>query len=98
MTEFLFFLCLSTVTITFFLCYYAHVRITKLTKATKDLDWSALSNITGDLATLKKTIQTLNSRLNGMHSPKIADEEIMRYVANQQVAQRQQTNGKIIGG
>ena len=65
----------------FFLCLYAHRRVTKIQQSTKDLDWSALSNITGDLATLKKTIQTLNSRLNGMHSPKVQDEEILRYMA-----------------
>ena len=96
MTEFLIFLCLSTVFITFFLCLYAHRRVTKMQESTKDLDWSALSNITGDLATLKKTIQTLNSRLNGMHSPKVQDEEILRYMANNQVANRQ--NNQTIGG
>ena len=61
-------------------------------ESTKDLDWPALSNITGDLATLKKTIQTLNSRLNGMHSPKVQDEEILRYMANNQVANRNSNN------
>lgn len=35
-----------------------------------------------------------------MHSPKIADEEIMRYMANKRVANApvQNTNNKIIGG
>lgn len=98
MYETLLILSLSTAIISFFLCYYAHVRITKILNSTKDLDWSALSNITGDLATLKKTIQTLNNRLNGMHSPRVADEEITRYLANKQVAAQQQQNGKIIGG
>ena len=96
--EILLILSLSTACGAFFLCYYAHVRITKLQESTKDLDWSALSNITGDLATLKRTIQTLNNRLNGMHSPRVADEEIMRYMANKQVSAQQQSNGKIIGG
>ncbi len=96
MVKILIFLSLSTAILSFFLCYYAHVRITKILKATKDLDWSALATITGDLATLKKTIQTLNNRLNGMHSPKIADEEIMRYMANQRVANEQ--NNKVVGG
>ena len=81
-----------------FLCYYAHVRIYKMQQATKELDWSALANITGDLSTLKKTIQTLNNRINGMHSPKVADEEIMRYMANQRVANIQQQDNKIVGG
>jgi len=96
LTEILLLVCLSTVIITFFLCLYAHRRVTKIQESTKDLDWSALSNITGDLATLKKTIQTLNSRLNGMHSPKVQDEEILRYMANNQVANRNSNNS--IGG
>lgn len=94
--QILLFLSLSTALIAFFLCLYAHRRVTKMQESTKDLDWSALSNITGDLATLKKTIQTLNSRLNGMHSPKVQDEEILRYMANNQVANRQQSNS--LGG
>ena len=97
MTEILLIVCLSTITVTFFLCLYAHRRVTKIQESTKDLDWSALSNITGDLATLKKTIQTLNSRLNGMHSPKVQDEEILRYMANNQVANRNNTNYSIGG-
>ena len=97
MTEILLIVCLSTITVTFFLCLYAHRRVTKIQESTKDLDWSALSNITGDLATLKKTIQTLNSRLNGMHSPKVQDEEILRYMANNQVANRNNTNNSIGG-
>ena len=100
MYNFLFFLSFSLVVLSLFLCLYAHRRITRIVESTKDLDWSALSNITGDLATLKKTIQTLNNRLNGMHSPKVADEEIMRYMANKNVAQQRQNfnNDKIIGG
>ena len=96
MTNILIFLSLFTAILAFFLCLYAHRRVTKIHESTKDLDWSALSNITGDLATLKKTIQTLNSRLNGMHSPKVQDEEILRYMANNQVANRQ--NNQTIGG
>ena len=90
------FLCFATSILAFFLCSYAHRRITKIQESTKDLDWSAFSNITGDLATLKKTIQTLNSRLNGMHSPKVQDEEILRYMANNQVANRNLNT--VIGG
>ena len=61
----------------------------------RSLDWEAVANITGDLATVKKTVQTLNNRLNGMHSSKITDEDLIR-----QFAQQQQTkpNGRMIGG
>jgi len=74
---------------------YACGRVAKINQATKDLDWDAIANITGDLATTKKTIQTLNNRINGMHSPKIAEQELlMQLMQNKQT----QTNGKMVGG
>lgn len=78
-----------------FMGLYACGRVAKINLATKDLDWDAIANITGDLATTKKTIQTLNNRINGMHSPKIAEQELlMQLMANQQ----QKPNGKMRGG
>jgi hypothetical protein len=65
-------------------------------KSTEGLDWSSVANITGDLATLKKTIQTLNNRMNGMHSPKVAEQELLMQLMTKQ--QNQQVNGKIHGG
>ena len=79
-----------------FLCLYACARVGNFIKATNNLDWSAIANITGDLATLKKTIQTLNNRMNGMHSPKIAEQELLMQLMTKQ--QNQQVNGKIQGG
>ena len=74
---------------------YACGRVAKINTGTKDLDWDAIANITGDLATLKKTIQTLNNRINGMHSPKVAEQELlMQLMQNKQ----QQPNGKMLGG
>ena len=74
---------------------YACGRVAKVLSSTKDLDWEAIANMTGDLATTKKTIQTLNNRINGMHSPKVAEQELMmQLLANQ----GQQKNGKVIGG
>ena len=74
---------------------YACGRVAEIKNSTKDLDWDAIANITGDLATTKKTIQTLNNRINGMHSPKIAEQELML-----QLMQNQQNkpNGRIQGG
>jgi hypothetical protein len=74
---------------------YACGRVAQIFRATKDLDWPAIANITGDLATTKKTIQTLNNRINGMHSPKIQEQELMlQLMQNQQ----QKTNGRMQGG
>ena len=77
---------------------YAGVRVGQFISATKDLDWTAVANMTGDLATTKKTIQTLNNRINGMHSPKIADQELMLELLKNR--QPQQPNGsmKQVGG
>jgi len=74
---------------------YACGRVAKVFSATKDLDWDAIANMTGDLATTKKTIQTLNNRINGMHSPKIAEQELMMQLLQNQQAK---PNGKIVGG
>ena len=64
---------------------YACGRVAEIKNSTKDLDWDAIANITGDLATTKKTIQTLNNRMNGMHSPKIQEQElVMQLMQNQQ--------------
>ena len=75
---------------------YAGGRVAKIERASKDLEWDAIANITGDLATLKKTIQTLNNRINGMHSPKVAEQELMLQLLQNQ--QQNKPNGKIIGG
>ena len=82
----------------FILGLYACGRVAKVANATKDLDWDAVANMTGDLATTKRTIQTLNNRINGMHSPKLADQELMMQLLQNQ--QKGVTNGKInsIGG
>ena len=81
----------------FFSCY-AGVRVGQFLSATKDLNWDDIANITGDLATTKKTIQTLNNRLNGMHSPKVQEQELLMQLM--QNAPNQMTNGKIknVGG
>jgi len=81
----------------FFSCY-ACVRVGNFILATKDLEWDSIANITGDLATTKKTIQTLNNRLNGMHSPKVQEQELLMQLM--QNAPNQVTNGKIknVGG
>tara|TARA_R100001594_G_scaffold86997_1_gene121402 strand:- start:867 stop:1154 length:288 start_codon:yes stop_codon:yes gene_type:complete len=74
---------------------YACGRVAKVNQATNDLDWDAVANMTGDLATIKKTIQTLNNRINGMHSPKLQEQELMLQLLQNQ---GQKQNGKMVGG
>lgn len=78
-----------------FVGFYACGRVAKVFLATKDLDWDAVANMTGDLATTKKTIQTLNNRINGMHSPKVAEQELMMQLMQNQ---QQKPNGRMQGG
>ena len=82
--------------VSFLLALIACSRVGNFIKSTEQLDWSSVANITGDLATLKKTIQTLNNRMNGMHSPKVAEQELLMQLMTKQ--QNQQVNGKIQGG
>ena len=79
----------------FFACY-AGVRVGQMINASKDLDWTAVANLTGDIASSKKTIQTLNNRINGMHSPKLQEQELLAQLLTNQ--QKAKPNGKIIGG
>jgi len=85
-------------TLTFFLCLYACARVGNFIKSTEGLDWSSIANITGDLATLKKTIQTLNNRMNGMHSPKVQEQELLMQLMQNQQKNPQYMNGKVNGG
>ena len=82
------FLLYSSLTIAIFALFfglYACGRVAKVQTSVKDLDWDAVANMTGDLATTKKTIQTLYNRINGLHSPKIAEQELMmQLMQNQQ--------------
>lgn len=96
MDQVLLYSCIFLSLFTFFLCLYACARVGNFIKSTEGLDWSSVANITGDLATLKKTIQTLNNRMNGMHSPKVAEQELMMQLLQNQ--QKQTVNGKLTGG
>jgi conjugal transfer/entry exclusion protein len=96
MDQFLLYSCIFVSLLSFIIACNAGVRVAKVMKSTKGLEWDDIANLTGDIATVKKTIQTLNNRMNGMHSPKIQEQELMlQLLANQN---KGQANGKIIGG
>ena len=88
--------CFFVSILSLFLALIACARVGKVLSATQGLDWSDVANLTGDIATVKKTIQTLNNRMNGMHSPKLQEQELMMQLLNNQ--QKQQVNGKLSGG
>jgi uncharacterized small protein (DUF1192 family) len=41
-------------------------RVANFFKTTQNLDWQSVADITGDIGALKRSIQRLNNRLNGM--------------------------------
>ena len=69
--------------VSFFLCLYACARVGKLLNSVKGLDWDTIATLTGDIGTIKKSIQTLNNRINGLNSPKLNDE-LLQYAIKQQ--------------
>ena len=81
--------------LSFIIAINARARVIEIRKSVKDLDWDSLANLTGDVATVKKTIQTLNNRMSGMNSPRINDEQMIQQFMQQQQAK---PNGKLIGG
>lgn len=56
----------------------AIARVGRVLRSTSDLDWQAVANITGDISSVKKTIQTLNNRLNGMNKATIDEDDIVK--------------------
>jgi hypothetical protein len=52
------------------LALHAAARIARISKSTKDLDWAAVANLTGDIGSVRSTIQKLNNRINGMERVK----------------------------
>ena len=69
--------------LSFFLFVYAFVRVGKLLNSVKGLEWDTVATLTGDIGTIKKSIQTLNNRINGLNSPKLNDE-LLTYAIKQQ--------------
>lgn len=98
MDQFLLYTCLGVAILALFIGCYAGARVGNFISATKGLDWDSIANITGDLATLKKTIQTLNNRINGMHSPKVMEQELLAQMLKNQQNPGIKNNVRNIGG
>ena len=83
MDQVLLYVSIILASVSFFLCLYACVRVGKLLNSVKGLDWDIIASLTGDIGTIKKSIQTLNNRINGLNSPKLNDE-LLQYAIKQQ--------------
>jgi len=68
----------------FVLSILAGARVGKFERATAETDWETLANLTGDIAALKRTAQTLNNRLNGMNKAVVPQEQIIQQMLDHQ--------------
>ena len=68
----------------FVLSIIAGARVGKFMRATEDTDWETLANLTGDIAALKRTAQTLNNRLNGMNKAVVPQDQIIQQMIEHQ--------------
>ena len=96
MNDFVLYSSLFVAFLALFVALNAGARLGKFIKSTNDLNWEDVANLTGDIATVKKTIQTLNNRMNGMNSPKVEQEAILANYLSQR--QKTENNGKLVGG
>ena len=62
----------------------AGARVGKFVRSTEDTDWETLANLTGDIAALKRTAQTLNNRLNGMNKAVVQQDQIIQQMIEHQ--------------
>ena len=83
---------------------HACARIARFSKSLKGLDWQAVADITGDIGALKRSIQRLNNRLNGLEktssTPDALAELALLHKQNQQqnVTPIQQAPVRATGG
>ena len=68
----------------FVLSLIACARVGKFMNRTADTDWETLANLTGDIAALKRTAQTLNNRLNGMNKAVVPQDQIIQQMIEHQ--------------
>ena len=65
----------------------AAARVAKFQKNLKDLDWEAVAKITGDIGSVKRSIQQVNNRINGMETSKSAAQDALAQVQAAQLKQ-----------
>ena len=82
--EFVNYIALGCSILAFLVSLIAGARVGKFVKATESTDWETLANLTGDIAALKRTCQTLNNRLNGMNKATIPQEQILQQMLEHQ--------------
>tara|TARA_B100000575_G_C23016864_1_gene585605 strand:+ start:762 stop:1040 length:279 start_codon:yes stop_codon:yes gene_type:complete len=82
--EFVNYIALACSFVAFVLSIIAGARVGKFVRSTENTDWETLANLTGDIAALKRTAQTLNNRLNGMNKAVVPQDQIIQQMIEHQ--------------
>lgn len=74
---------------------YTDRRVERQHKATEDLDWEAIAALTGDVGVVKRAIQKVNNRINGMERGEGVEAQAMQLLmqSQQQPPQSNSNNG-----
>lgn len=63
---------------------YTDRRVERQHKATEELDWEAIAALTGDVGVVKRAIQKVNNRINGMERGAGVEEQAMQLLMQSQ--------------
>ena len=91
--EFVNYIALACSFVAFVLSIIAGARVGKFVRSTENTDWETLANLTGDIAALKRTAQTLNNRLNGMNKAVVPQDQIIQQMIEHQNVQQIRRGG-----
>ena len=77
---------------------YTDRRVERQHKATEDLDWEAIAALTGDVGVVKRAIQKVNNRINGMERGEGVEAQAMQLLMQQQQGPPSNNNNGYTGG
>ena len=63
---------------------YTDRSVERQHKATEDLDWEAIAALTGDVGVVKRAIQKVNNRINGMERGEGVEAQAMQLLMQSQ--------------
>ena len=77
---------------------YTDRRVERQHKATEDLDWEAIAALPGDVGVVKRAIQKVNNRINGMERGEGVEAQAMQLLMQQQQVPPSNNNNGYTGG
>lgn len=82
------------------MCIRAAARVALFEKSVNDMDWEAVARITGDIGSVKRSIQQVNNRINGMETSKGGQAAALAAAQALQLREQQSMGSKftVLGG